>query len=107
MPVCLTIVDEVGLRLTLGTGTRKPERVHGFNMSVSREPLPSGHRLSILCIIVSAVAIESANMVGYSARQAVQKVGIGLMTLERYLAAKQFPAPEIQRVGGVQVSLER
>jgi excisionase family DNA binding protein len=44
-------------------------------------------------------------MNGYSTRQAAKKLGISLMTLQRYLAAKKFTAPKVQRVGGVRVRL--
>ena len=44
-------------------------------------------------------------MNGYSTRQAAKKLGISLMTLQRYLAAKKFQAPKVQRVGGVRVRL--
>jgi excisionase family DNA binding protein len=44
-------------------------------------------------------------MNGYSTRQAAKKLGISLMTLQRYLAGKKFPAPKVQRVGGVRVRL--
>ena len=44
-------------------------------------------------------------MNGYSTRQAAKKLGISLMTLQRYLAAKKFTAPKLQRVGGVRVRL--
>ena len=44
-------------------------------------------------------------MRGYSTRQAAKKLGLSLITLQRYLAAKKFPAPKVQRVGGVRVRL--
>jgi excisionase family DNA binding protein len=44
-------------------------------------------------------------MSSYSTRQAAKKLGISLMTLQRYLAAKKFPAPKVQRVGDVRVRL--
>jgi transposase len=44
-------------------------------------------------------------MNGYSTRQAAKKLGISLMTLQRYLAAKKFTVPKVQRVGGVRVRL--
>jgi excisionase family DNA binding protein len=44
-------------------------------------------------------------MSSYSTRQAAKKLGISLMTLQRYLAAKKFSAPKVQRVGDVRVRL--
>jgi len=44
-------------------------------------------------------------MQGYSTRQAAKKLGLSLITLQRYLAAKKFRAPKVQRVGGVRVRL--
>ena len=44
-------------------------------------------------------------MRAYSTRQAARKLGVSLMTLQRYLAAKHLPAPRVQKVGGVRVRL--
>jgi DNA-binding transcriptional MerR regulator len=41
----------------------------------------------------------------YSTREAAMKLGIHLVTLQRYLAAGTVPAPAVTRVGGVQVRL--
>ena len=40
----------------------------------------------------------------YSTPQAAKKLGISLMTLNRYIAAKKIPLPPV-RVGGVRVRL--
>ena len=44
-------------------------------------------------------------MTAYSTREAAEKLGISLMTLQRYIAAKKIQAPKLQRVGGVTVRL--
>ena len=44
-------------------------------------------------------------MGAYSTRQAAKKLGVSLMTLQRYLAAKHIPAPKVQKVGDVRVRL--
>jgi excisionase family DNA binding protein len=44
-------------------------------------------------------------MRAYSTRQAAKKLGISLMTLQRYLAAKKIVAPKVRMVGGVRVRL--
>ncbi len=44
-------------------------------------------------------------MTTYSTREAAEKLGISLMTLQRYIAAKKIQAPKLQRVGGVTVRL--
>jgi predicted DNA-binding transcriptional regulator AlpA len=40
----------------------------------------------------------------YSTPQAAKKLGIGLMTLNRYIATKKIPMPPV-RIGGVRVRL--
>jgi predicted DNA-binding transcriptional regulator AlpA len=40
----------------------------------------------------------------YSTPQAAKKLGISLMTLNRYIAAKKIPLPPV-RIGGVRVRL--
>lgn len=40
----------------------------------------------------------------YSTPQAAKKLGIGLMTLNRYIAAKKIPVPPV-RIAGVRVRL--
>jgi hypothetical protein len=42
---------------------------------------------------------------GYSTREAAKKVGVTLLTLQRHVAAKTFPVPPLQKVGGVSVRL--
>jgi predicted DNA-binding transcriptional regulator AlpA len=42
-------------------------------------------------------------MNGYSTPEAAKKLGISLITLKRYIAAKKFPVPPISRVGGMRV----
>jgi len=41
----------------------------------------------------------------YSTIQAAEKLGISLMTLNRYLAANKIPAPEVQLVGRFRIRL--
>ncbi len=41
----------------------------------------------------------------YSTREAAKKLGIHLVTLQRYLADGIVPAPTVTRVGGVRVRL--
>ena len=38
-------------------------------------------------------------MTEYSTRQAAQKLGISLITLQRYIAKKKIPVPSLRRVG--------
>ena len=42
-------------------------------------------------------------MNGYSTREAAKKLGLSLITLKRYVAAKKVPAPALVRVGGMRV----
>jgi hypothetical protein len=42
---------------------------------------------------------------GYSTREAAEKLGVTLLTLQRHVAAKTFPVPPLQKVGGVSVRL--
>jgi hypothetical protein len=42
---------------------------------------------------------------GYSTREAAQKLGVTLLTLQRHVAGKTFPVPPLQKVGGVSVRL--
>jgi len=44
-------------------------------------------------------------MSSYSTREAAEKLGLSLITLKRYIAAKKIPLPPITRVGGVRVRL--
>jgi hypothetical protein len=41
----------------------------------------------------------------YSTREAAKKLSVSLITLQRHVAAKTFPVPALQRVGGVRVRL--
>jgi len=41
----------------------------------------------------------------YSTPQAAEKLGLSLMTLNRYLAAKKIPVPPVQLVGKLKVRL--
>ena len=36
----------------------------------------------------------------YSTRQAAQKLGLSLITLQRYIAQKKVPVPSVTKVGG-------
>ena len=38
-------------------------------------------------------------MTEYSTRQAAQKLGLSLITLQRYIADKKIPVPALKRVG--------
>jgi hypothetical protein len=42
---------------------------------------------------------------GYSTREAAEKVGVALLTLQRHVFRKTFPVPPLQKVGGVSVLL--
>jgi len=44
-------------------------------------------------------------MACYSTREAAKQLGLSLITLKRYIAAKKIPLPPITRVGGVRVRL--
>jgi excisionase family DNA binding protein len=41
----------------------------------------------------------------YSSREAADRLGIHLRTLERYIAGKKIPYPQIQQLGGVRFRL--
>lgn len=38
-------------------------------------------------------------MIEYSTRQAAQRLGLSLITLQRYIAKKKIPVPALKRVG--------
>ncbi len=40
-----------------------------------------------------------------SSRQAAEQLGVSLMTLQRYIAAKKISAPRVQVIGGIKVRL--
>jgi len=40
-----------------------------------------------------------------STREAARKLGISLISLQRYIAAKKISAPKLQSIGGVRVRL--
>jgi hypothetical protein len=40
-----------------------------------------------------------------SSRVAAQKLGISLMTLQRYIAAKKITAPRLQKLGAIKIRL--
>jgi hypothetical protein len=42
-------------------------------------------------------------MNGYSTREAAKKLGLSLITLKRYIAARKVPAPPAAQVGGIRV----
>lgn len=44
-------------------------------------------------------------MLGCSTKEAAQRLGISLPTLNKYIALKQIPIPPLTRVGGVKVRL--
>ena len=39
-------------------------------------------------------------MFEYSTREAARKLGLSLVTLQRYIARKKVPAPSVKKVGG-------
>jgi predicted DNA-binding transcriptional regulator AlpA len=41
----------------------------------------------------------------FSTREAAQKLGISLITLQRHIAAETFNVPKLQKVGGVTARL--
>lgn len=41
----------------------------------------------------------------YSTREAAQKLGVSVLTLQRHVSAKTIDAPQLQKVGGVKVRL--
>jgi hypothetical protein len=44
-------------------------------------------------------------MLGISTREAARKLGISLISLQRYIAAKKISAPKLQKIGGVRIRL--
>ena len=36
----------------------------------------------------------------YSTREAAKKLGVSLLTIQRYIAARKIPAPPVRRLGG-------
>ena len=44
-------------------------------------------------------------MKSISTRDAARKLGISLISLQRYIAAKKITAPKLQRIGGVSIRL--
>ncbi len=40
-----------------------------------------------------------------STRDAARKLGVSLISLQRYIAAKKITVPKLQRIGGVRVRL--
>jgi len=47
--------------------------------------------------------IDSIRMSPYSTPQAAQKLGLSLITLNRYIAANKVPVPPVQMVGGSRI----
>jgi len=41
----------------------------------------------------------------WSSREAAKQLGVSLMTLQRYIAAKKISTPRVQVIGGVRVRL--
>lgn len=41
----------------------------------------------------------------YSTRQAAKKLGVSLMTIQRYIAAKKIPTPPLRNMGNVRIGL--
>jgi len=44
-------------------------------------------------------------MNGYSSREAARRLGISFTSLNRYIAAKKIPVPEVQEFGGGQLRI--
>jgi excisionase family DNA binding protein len=44
-------------------------------------------------------------MQNVSTREAARRLGISLISLQRYIAAKKITAPKLQRIGGVRIRL--
>jgi predicted DNA-binding transcriptional regulator AlpA len=44
-------------------------------------------------------------MKSISTREAAARLGLSLISLQRYIAAKKITAPKLQRIGGVRVRL--
>jgi predicted site-specific integrase-resolvase len=44
-------------------------------------------------------------MYGVSTREAARKLGISLISLQRYIAAEKIKVPKLQKIGGVRVRL--
>jgi predicted site-specific integrase-resolvase len=44
-------------------------------------------------------------MLGLSTRAAARKLGISLISLQRYIAAGKITAPKLQSIGGVRIRL--
>jgi len=44
-------------------------------------------------------------MSAYSTREAAEKLGLSLISLKRYIAARKIPMPPVTRVGGIRVRL--
>jgi hypothetical protein len=44
-------------------------------------------------------------MQGYSTREAAKKLGISFTSMNRYIAEKKLPVPEVQRFGGGQLRI--
>lgn len=38
----------------------------------------------------------------YTTREAAKRLGLSLMSIQRYIAAKKIPVPPLQRLGGAQ-----
>jgi predicted DNA-binding transcriptional regulator AlpA len=46
-----------------------------------------------------------SKMATYSTREAAQKLGLSMATINRYISTRQLPVPPVSRVGGVRVRL--
>jgi len=44
-------------------------------------------------------------MMGYSTREAARELGLGMTTLNRFIASRKIPVPALTHVGGVRVRL--
>jgi hypothetical protein len=61
--------------------------------------------LHICLTAASTPDIGTCQMLGISTREAARKLGISLISLQRYIAAKKISAPKLQRIGGVHIRL--
>jgi transposase len=53
----------------------------------------------------SFILIWGFKMKSVSTREASRKLGISLISVQRYIAAKRITAPKLQKIGGVRLRL--
>lgn len=88
----------------LGTGETVPTQ-RGIGAAGPRRA-NRVHRTRFLRLTLRRLSDTTKDqMASYSSREAAQKLGLSLITLKRYIAAKKIPLPPVTRVGGVRVRL--